>query len=130
MARFAIVDSSNGIVGFSGTQIVYNPLKGSTNHPAPWRSLPCPVVTPPAFDPLTQVLVGPTYTVNASDVTEVYSVRQMTAQELSNFQDQEVSGVDLVAFTVLFNHENRIRVLEGKATITKAQFIAGVKALL
>jgi hypothetical protein len=41
-----------------------------------------------------------------------------------------VSQIDLVIGKVLFNHENRIRVLEGKAQITAAQFIAGVKALL
>lgn len=38
--------------------------------------------------------------------------------------------VALVVGKVLFNHENRIRALEGSAQITQAQFIAGVKALI
>lgn len=38
--------------------------------------------------------------------------------------------IDIVIGQILFNHENRIRTLEGKATITQAQFIAGVKALI
>lgn len=39
-------------------------------------------------------------------------------------------GINLVIGKILFNHENRIRALEGSAQITVAQFIAGVKALL
>jgi hypothetical protein len=38
--------------------------------------------------------------------------------------------VGIVLATALFNHEQRIRVLEKKPAITKAQFIAALKALL
>jgi hypothetical protein len=38
--------------------------------------------------------------------------------------------VDLVALQVAFNHENRVRALEGKQAITLAQFKTAVKALL
>ncbi len=130
MARFATVDSNNGIVGFTEGQQTYNPAKGDVTHPAPWRSLSCPVVAVPSFDPATQAIVGPTYTVNASDVTEAYSVRSLTTNELQAIKDNAVSAMDVVALTALFNHENRIRALEGKAAVTKAQFITAIKGLL
>lgn len=38
--------------------------------------------------------------------------------------------VGIVLATVLFNHEKRLLVLEKKPTVTKAQFIAALKALL
>ena len=36
----------------------------------------------------------------------------------------------VVLFRALFNHENRIRTLEGKASITAQQFLNGIAALL
>lgn len=37
---------------------------------------------------------------------------------------------DIIALKVTFNHENRIRVLEGKAAITMTQYKTALKALL
>lgn len=42
----------------------------------------------------------------------------------------ELSRSDAVLFKVAFNHENRIRSLEGKQPVTAAQFRTAVKALL
>lgn len=100
-----------------------------------WRWLPCPEVARPTFDQTAEVVEGPTYTVNASDVTEVWTKRNQTAQEISDQKDEQIStsvngsGWKIMAI-VLLNHENRIRAREGKAAITMAQFKAGVKALL
>lgn len=41
-----------------------------------------------------------------------------------------VNRLDQVAMRIAFNHENRIRALEGKQAVTAAQFIAAIKALL
>lgn len=41
-----------------------------------------------------------------------------------------ISNLDKVTFAILFNHENRIRVLEGKPQITQLQFIAGIKLFI
>lgn len=41
-----------------------------------------------------------------------------------------VDAWDIISFKIAFNHENRIRALEGKAPITAAQFRAAVKAAL
>lgn len=37
---------------------------------------------------------------------------------------------DAIALKIAFNHENRIRVLEGKAAVTLAQFKTALRALL
>lgn len=42
----------------------------------------------------------------------------------------EIEKVGKVLATGLFIHENRIRALEGKAAITKEQFITALKAML
>lgn len=42
----------------------------------------------------------------------------------------EVDRIDLIILRVLFNHENRVRVLEGKQAVTMAQFRTAIKALL
>ena len=42
----------------------------------------------------------------------------------------QLNNTDMTQFQVLFNHENRIRALEGKASITPAQFKAAIIALL
>ena len=37
---------------------------------------------------------------------------------------------DIITLKIAFNHENRMRALEGKASITLAQFKTAVKALI
>ena len=51
-----------------------------------------------------------------------------TAQD--QLKSYNITKLDIVAFKVLFNHENRIRALENKQPITTQQFINGIKALL
>jgi hypothetical protein len=134
MARFAVVASNNAIVSFSTVQTTYDPLKGDAAHPAPWRSLPCPVVAPPAFDPATEIVDGPTYTVNPTDVTEVYTKRVLTAPELQANKDGMIAAMDVALLKIAFNHENRIRAIEKPAPtplqLTIAQFKAAIMGLL
>ena len=40
-----------------------------------------------------------------------------------------VDRLDIIAFKVAFNHENRIRALEGKQLVTAAQFRNALRAL-
>lgn len=42
----------------------------------------------------------------------------------------QISASDQIQLKIAFNHENRIRALEGKQPATQAQFIAAVKSLL
>jgi hypothetical protein len=45
-------------------------------------------------------------------------------------KDRRIGTVDRVMFEMMFNHENRIRTLENRTTITKAQFIGYIKGLI
>jgi hypothetical protein len=98
-----------------------------------WRWLPVEETNPP-FDPATQVQTGPVVTVEAARVTRVWTMRDKTAPELAAGIDAEKESTldrfDVLAFKVLFDHENRLRALEGKAAITAAQFRAALKARL
>ena len=45
--------------------------------------------------------------------------------------DADVTGpINMAVFKVMFNHENRIRALEGKVAITAAQFLAALKSII
>ena len=94
-----------------------------------WRWLPI-VVTRPTINPATQVFDGPQITVGASQVDFVYTARAKTAQELDADKEAQLPDVAGVMFRVMFNHENRIRVLEARPAVTVDQFRAVIKALL
>lgn len=55
---------------------------------------PCDPVAPPSFDPTTEKITGPTYTVDASSVTEVWTKVSLTAQEISDRKDLAVNGLN------------------------------------
>lgn len=52
------------------------------------------------------------------------------ASESDASKGRRVNGVDRVIFEAFFNHENRIRALAGQASVTRLQFMAGLRALL
>lgn len=60
---------------------------------------------------------------------------QPTCTEINNAiaalptKDPVIDAIDIVTLKVAFNHENRIRALEGKAAITIAQFKAALKLM-
>jgi hypothetical protein len=98
------------------------------------RWLPAPLPEPPAFNPATQELSGPTITIGETEVTTSYSVRDKTAQELTAEADAakeaQLNSVALFVLKTLCDHESRIRVLEGKSAITLAQCRAAIKGAL
>lgn len=95
-----------------------------------WRWLPCPPVAPPANDPATETVDGPAYAVAADGVTEIWAKRALTAAELDARKEARLDATDRLQFEVLFNLENRVRVLEGRAAVTRAQYRTALKALL
>lgn len=127
MPRCALVFNGN-VVGISE--------RGDPNVQtrAGYRWMLCSVGTKPAFDPASETVEGPSYTVNASDVTETFTKRALTAQESSDAKDAAIASLNgstfSALFRVLFNFNNRIRTLEGQATMTASQFKAAIKALL
>ena len=86
------------------------------------------VVDPGAHDPATQVKER-VDTQHADRYTVAFTVRDKTAQELDRDRDINLDAVDRVVLRVLFNHENRLRALEGRAPATPAEFRAAIKAL-
>lgn len=103
-----------------------NPAKGLV-----WK--PCPHGSKPSVDPLTEVLTGPTYNIGGTEVTELFSKRNKTAPEISTDKDNAVASLNGgygPLIQALFNLHNRIRVLEGQAPHTLAQFRTGLKAML
>lgn len=99
------------------------PLKGLT-----W--LPAPVVPVPSYDPETHVLEGPTYIIGPTEVTEQWTVREKTAQEIDDAKTARVNEYDRLGFEIAFDMENRVRVLEGRASVTRAQYRTALKARL
>lgn len=68
---------------------------------------------------------------NLAAVLAPYALRPVNANVLDNFKQALANNVGAqVIFKILFDHENRIRALEGKAAITVQQAIAGIKALM
>lgn len=100
-----------------------NPKKGLD-----WR--PCARAERPAHDPEIETISGPSYTVGASEVTEQYTKRDLTAGELDARKELRITAYDRLSFDVNFDQENRIRALENKAPVTRAQYRSALKARL
>lgn len=98
----------------------------------PYRKFYAVEKVDPAFDPATQVRSGPTVEEDHDKEIRryVFAVRDKTAEEVDADKGVRVDRLDLVTFRVLFNHENRIRTLEGRQAVTAEQFKTALKALL
>jgi len=122
--RYALVLSGSSIDRFSTS------VDPAVQTKAGYKWVSCPPVAPPSFDPASEIITGPIYTFATNLITEAWGKRTLTAQELSDAKDAKVSAVDTMQLAVSFNMENRVRVLEGKAAVTQAQYKAALKALL
>lgn len=122
--RYALVNPSGGIDRLDAS------VDPAVQTRAGWRWLPCPEAARPAFDPATQVLDGPVRVVTDTAVAESYTVRAKTPAELDADREAALDRLDLALFRIAFNHENRLRAIEGKAAVTAVQFRAAIKALL
>lgn len=95
--------------------------------------LPCPTVTPPSFDEKIESRSGPTYTIGATEVTEVWTVTALSPQEISNQKEAAVSSVNgnyMPQRRLNLNFHNRLRALESQPAHTMPQFLAFWQALL
>lgn len=81
----------------------------------------------PQFDAATQVC-EPTEALGKDGLVRGWSVREKTAEELDATKTAEIERIQSAVFKLLFDHENRIRALENKSTVTAAQFKTAVKA--
>lgn len=106
MPRCALVNAGNAVLAVETNA---NPAAQTR---AGFRWLPCPAVAKPSFDAATETVDGPTYTVNANDVTEVWTKRSRTAPEMAEAKAAAVNGINgplKPVLKILLNHENRIR---------------------
>ncbi len=75
----------------------------------------------------------PTRILNEAELGAVLAaarLRPIAAGVLDGYLDQQVNALDLVQFRILFNLENRTRVLESRPQVTPAQYRAGIRAVL
>ena len=125
--NYALVGPSNEV------KAVASNIDPQTGTKAGWKWLPL-VNIRPDFDSQTQMSEGPVRSFYADRVEDVWTVRNKTAPELTaeveSRKEQMLDSLNDIQNKVLFNHENRIRALEGKAAITPAQFRAALKGLL
>ena len=79
-----------------------------------------------AVDPIAQVKVGPVTTITATEVVDTWTVRAKTQAELDAdavaVSTRVKDSVENVTGKVLFKMMNAIRVLQGQAPFTPAQF--------
>ena len=123
--RYALVNAAGDI------KIIREDVDPAVQTKAGWRWIPVEQVgRDAAFDAETEIKSGPVVTVEASRVVETWSVRAKTAAELDRQKDAAAQGFGRIEGLVAFNHENRLRALEGKAALTPVQFRAALKAML
>ena len=98
----------------------------------PYRKFYTLELVDPAYDAELQVKEGPTIEEDHVNFVRrtVYTVRNKTQPELDADNDAKVNALDMVALRILFQHENRLRTLEGQNQITLNQFKNAVKALI
>jgi hypothetical protein len=134
MARYALVDPQNAVNRFSTVYGGFDVSKAGVDEG--WRWLPCDPVAQPSYDPKTEKVTGPTYTVGAEAVTESWSVVALTAQEISDAKDVAVSGLNGSTYStllqVILSLENDNRVIKAKinalidaAALATPKFTAG-----
>lgn len=92
MAKYAVVSPADAILEFRNYDSPPNAVTQSATKP---RLLPV-VLSDVVFDPVSEVRLGPTYTVGASQVTEAYTKRAKNATEIAAMRAAKVA---LVHFT-------------------------------
>jgi hypothetical protein len=116
MPRYALVDPQDAVNRLSTIYVGFDVNKAGVDEG--WRWLPCDPVAPPSYDPKTEKVTGPTYTVGAVAVTESWSVVSLTAQEISDAKDAAVNNLNGTTYStllqVILSLENDNRVIKAK----------------
>lgn len=109
----------------------------NTGTKAGYRWLPFVEQPDPAYDSETQTLESPITTVEAKQVVRFRSVRDLTAQEITDrveaMKDHAIDRLttgNRVILQALFILVNDVRQLKGQNTITKQQYISALRGLL
>jgi hypothetical protein len=124
MAEYALIEIATNVIR-EFREFALTPLD-VTRKGIKW--LPVVVTNPPATS--LQIKEGPVITVEAERVTRVWTVRDKTPAEIDAEKEDYLDNIERLGFEIDFDHENRIRVLEARPTVTAAQFRAALKARL
>lgn len=96
-----------------------------------WRWLPAPIADAPDYDPATEIVEGPVYVVTEKGVVESYTVRDKTAQEISDEKDAVLNAMNIATFRALCHLKNEIRTkVESLQAWSQAQCLSAFKSLL
>lgn len=119
MARFARIKSG-----------VLKELIERNSQPAdqPHKSvifLPCPVVAPPVYNAKQQKLIGPDYVINPTEVTETWTLVDLTTQEKRTAKSNSVAEMDSTIYQPVLKEFVR---LENELTLLKMKINAIIDA--
>ncbi len=95
MPRYAVVDSTDTIVGFRNFRHVLEESKYNTRETAAVNGnvfLLLVEETQPSFDPITEELTGPVHTVFIDKVTSVWTMVALDAAAIQINQDNQAAG--------------------------------------
>lgn len=85
----------------------------------------------PSYDPTTHHPPVRSEVIEATQVVETWADPvAFTEQDISAQKDLQLNAVQVVALKVFLDHENRIRAIEGKQSVTLDQFKTALKAKL
>lgn len=116
MPRFACIDASNAF--FHPEKFRFFDVKPPDLPHKGLRWLPANPVAAPSFDAKLEVLEGPTHTIGATSVTESWSVRAKTAQEIDADKDAAVNGLNnshyQALLKIILELENDNRTIKAK----------------
>lgn len=118
---YALINPQNGIDRRSAN------IDPTVQTKASWKWLPVVEVGNTAFDPALRKKTGPVTSVGASQVTDTYTVVDLSAQELDDIKTAKVSAIDMLQFEVAFDMENRMRAKESLGAITRVQYRTALK---
>lgn len=129
--QFALIDieTKEVLKVVSGEKRFRTGLPPDVSHKG-FRWVPFVQQATPKFDPKTEALGPLTDFLADGKVTRSRSKRALTEKEKSDQKDGDLPPIDDVMLKVAFQHENRLRALEGKAAITPAQFRSWIRSQL
>jgi hypothetical protein len=123
MTTYALISPKGSVDRESGTVTPDVPTKEG------WSWIPVVEVRPSQFDPTSLVLEGPFDTVEPSRLVRTWTARDKTTVEVAAEKDASIDAqITSLAMKLFFDHENRLRALEGKAALSAVQFRSALKA--
>ena len=140
MAQYSLVDTTGPTLIEAAREFGTDTPPDFSSHPSKNNLVWVPYTHSgvPEYDPNTEIIDPVNEVISATEHTITYTKRALTQQELdqrdSDHKDTEIERLQnrslRVVFEVLFDHENRIRALEGQGALTKQQALTAIRSML